>query len=283
MDLQGRGQLMRRLTIAVLAGFALTFLVTPQSAFAQNIEDEIDKALSGGGETKPADGKKGKKVDKSAKASEPGAEPAVAPAVAPAGPTAETAAEDLPQIGEDQLAVFVLNRGFYANGDLGVFLTLGGVRGYSNVQPYVALKAGFDVGNYVSVQLALASGYSSGNALSQNDAPGAGGNETVNYGLFMIGAEVVGAIRPTARFAIEPRVGGGVARIDPQPTDPNIDLRATDAKSVPGLAPQVGGGIDFKYLTLLTDFSAGLSLGGYFVIGPNIPAVSIAGSVRYTF
>jgi hypothetical protein len=277
---------MRHVTLAVLAGFALSLLVAPNSAFAQkNIEDEIDKALSGG-DPKPAEGKKGKKakkVDKEGKSAEPLPEPAAASVSSEAIPGAEAAAADLPQIGEDQLAIFVLNRGFYCNGDLGVFLTLGGSRGYGNVEPFVAVKAGFDIGNYVSVQLALASGYSSGNPLSSMDSPanpaGAGPNAVVNYGLLMMGAEVVGAVRPTERFAIEPRVGGGIARLSPTPTSPS-----DPSASIGSIVPQVGGGVDFKYLTLLTDFSAGLSLGGYLVLAPKlVPAVSVAASVRYTF
>ena len=52
----------------------------------------------------------------------------------------------LPEIGEeDQLAVFVLDRGFYFASDLGVLINVGGTRGNSNVQPFMSIILGYDV------------------------------------------------------------------------------------------------------------------------------------------
>jgi hypothetical protein len=196
---------------------------------------------------------------------------------APPAPAATDTAP--PNIGgEDQLAVFVLHRGFFFSSDLGVFMTLGGYRGYSNVQPYLSLKAGFDINDALSVQAYVAHGYSSGNPISAMDLPESGGQSTVSYGLLNFGGELVYAIRPTERFAIEPRIGGGLTRIYPTLTSPS-DPGATLSPS----SPHVGGGIDFKYLTLLTDFTAGVSLTGYYIIGPQIPAAAAAFVVRYTF
>jgi hypothetical protein len=196
-------------------------------------------------------------------------------------PAAEEEEELLPQIGEeDQLAVFVLQRGFYASADLGMFMTFGGTRGYSNIQPFVAVKLGFDINDMLSVQLALSNGYSSGNPLSDNDAGlGLADQEVIDYSLFGMGAEVVLALRPTPRFAIEPKVGGGLTRIHPTPHDPN-----DPTLFVGGFAPHAAAGVDFKYLTLLTDFTAGVSLTGYMVFSQKlIPAASAAFVVRYTF
>lgn len=255
------------LSMSLVAGVG--FL--PSRAAAQNVEDEIGAAL--GDEPAKAEPKKAAKIT----ASET---PAPAPVAASPAAVAEekAAAEPLPEIGQDRLAVFVLRRGFYTAADLGVGMTFGGVRGYSNVQPYVAVRLGFDIGNYVSLEAAFASVYASGNALSNNDAPAAGGQEVQNYGMFMMGADVVGAFRATERFEIQPKLGGGMCRIDPQPTSPS-DLNAT----VNAMNPYVGGGVDFKYLTLLTDFSAGLSTTFYYVLGPNIPALGLGFAVRYTF
>jgi hypothetical protein len=252
-----------------LAGLLCATLVAlPHGAWAQDdIDAEIEKALAADDDKKPA--------AKSAAAAESPAAPAAEPA-APA--TGE--AEELPQIGEDQLAVFVLQRGFYLAGDLGFLMTFGGTRGYSNVQPYVALKAGFDINDYLGAQVSVSSGYSSGNPLSDNDAGlGTQGQEVINYSLFSFGAELVGALRPTERFAIEPRVGGGMTRIHPAPHDPG-----DPSAFIPGMLPHASAGFDFKYLTLLTDFTAGVSLTGYFLFGPKlIPAGAAAFVVRYTF
>lgn len=132
----------------------------------------------------------------------------------------ESRAQELPEIGEDKLEVFILDRGFYLASDLGIFLTLGGTRGYSNVQPYLSVKAGIDIGDYFGIQLNLSTGYSSGNPKSGADRPLGSGDgfnpdATVNYGMFNVGVEVVGAIRPTERVAIEPKAGGGYTLIDP--------------------------------------------------------------------
>jgi hypothetical protein len=189
-------------------------------------------------------------------------------------------AEDLPEIGEDKLQEFVLERGFYFSGDLGVFMTVGGVKGLSNVQPFMALQAGFDVNKFLSVQAALSTGYVSGNPVSANDDPvvNPGGATTTNYGLISVGGEVVLAVRPTERIALEPKVGGGITFVNPEITDPN-DPNATLGSST----PHVVGGVDFKYLTLLTDFTAGISVAGYYLLTPAVLGVSTAFVVRYTF
>ena len=112
-----------------------------------------------------------------------------------------------------------------------------------------------------------------------------GGREVVSYGLFNIGGEVSYALRPNNRFAIEPKIGGGISNITPVPTDPN----SPGDDPIPATMPHVMGGVDFKYLTLLTDFTAGLSLSGYYVIDifgdskVNIPALAASFVVRYTY
>jgi hypothetical protein len=196
----------------------------------------------------------------------------------PAGSEAAATPQALPDIGEDQLAVFKLQRGFYLSSDLGVFMTFGGLNGYSNIQPYLSMKAGVDINDFVSIQLSVAHGYSAGNALSEAESTDLGGQGTENYSLTNIGGELVFALRPTPRFALEPRVGGGFSLIYPQLTDPDNPAAVLSDK-----APHASFGLDFKYLTLLTDFTAGLSLSGYYVIGPNIPALGAAFVVRYTF
>ncbi|MEE8410208.1 MAG: adventurous gliding motility protein CglE [Myxococcota bacterium] len=202
-------------------------------------------------------------------------------ALADASPGDPTVGDgDRPEIGEDQLAVFALRRGFYFSSDLGIFMTFAGVNGFSNVEPFMALKAGFDIGDYVSVQAVFSGGYASGNPISENDRPGNGGFDIANYSLFNMGIEIVGAIRPTERFAIEPKIGGGLTRLSPAPTDPG-DINVT----VSPFVPHAAFGVDLKYLTLLTDFTAGISLTGYAVIVGStvVPAGAAAFVVRYTF
>ena len=226
---------------------AAALLVAPSNGFAQD-DDDIDELL--------------------------GVEETPAPA--------ETE-EDLPEIGEsDQLAVFVLDRGIYMSSDVGVFVTVGGQNGYSNLQPYLALKAGIDLGDMFSVQLAISTAYVSQNPVTEFDIPGNTlGRQIANFDMLNIGFEGVIAFRPTSRFAIEPRVGGGLTRLAPELTDPNAPSR------VDGMSPWTAhavGGVDFKYLTLLTDFTAGVSTNVHLVFGPE-PIIGISGAflVRYTF
>lgn len=204
-------------------------------------------------------------------------------------PAAVEKKKELPEVGEDILELFVLDRGFYVASDLGIFFTFGGVRGYSNVQPYLSIMPGFDIGEYFGIQLDISLAYASGNAISNadrklGDPKGIGNYDaTADYGLFNVGVEVVAALRPTARFAIEPKLGGGFTFIDPPLTDPS---------SVPGAANKVDGsgghfivGADFKYLTLLTNFTAGASVNFIGFVGAwgFIPALSVTAVVRYTF
>lgn len=185
--------------------------------------------------------------------------------------------QDLPEIGEDRLQVFVLDRGFYFTSDLGVFFTFGGARGYSNVQPFLSLKAGFDINDWLSAQLVVSSGYASGNPANEFDAVGSGSLQTRSFSLTSIGPELVYAYRPTQRIAIEPRLGGGVTYVYPQ-----ISRSDSTENAYSNFLPHISGGVDVKYLTLLTNFTAGISTTFEYIIGPNVPALGVGFVVRYT-
>lgn len=198
-----------------------------------------------------------------------------------AAPAAEGAPAEVPakiDDAEDRLANFVLQRGAYVSADLGMFVAFGGLAGNSNAQPFLALHAGFDINDYFSVQATMSGGYVSGNAPSEADDPNAGGQQVQSYDLLNFGGEIVASYRPTERFALEPRFGGGVTRNNPAFTDPN-DVTVVMST----VNPHIVAGLDLEYLTLLTDFSAGASFTFYYILGPNIPALGSALSVRYTF
>ena len=188
------------------------------------------------------------------------------------------AAARAPAASEDRLAVFVLQRGLYLSSDLGTLQTLGGTRGYSNLEPYVALHVGYDLSRSVSLQLDVAQGYSAANPLSDYDAPDGAGRRVSDYSLLLAGVEVVLALRPSERVAVEPRLGGGAGYVYPALTDP-----ADPRRALASVMPYVAGGVDLKYLTLLTDFSAGAGVTFYYLLGAGIPAVAESVSVRYTF
>ena len=82
----------------------------------------------------------------------------------------------------------------------------------------------------------------------------------------------------TQRFAIEAKVGGGMTRFNPAPS-----LETNPAEADSPLGAHVAFGADFKYLTLMTNFTAGASITGYFILPYGVPAVAVGGVVRYTF
>lgn len=188
------------------------------------------------------------------------------------------------QIGEDRLAHFELDRGWYLSSDVGVLISLGGQAGYSNLQPFVSVRAGYDLSDMFSVQTSVSMGYISQNPISAYDDPSTvesfSGKKIASYDMTMFAVEGLASFRPTERIAIEPKLGAGLTLLSPTPTD---TANPCSDCGMSALNPHAMAGVDIKYLTLLTDFSAGVSLNTYFVIGPNILAVSGAFLVRYTF
>lgn len=259
---------------AVLAALVLTLTFAPESALAQSGMSEMEKAF-GADEEEAEDDDSG--ADAEPSAAERAFESAVEEGETESEAKEDQVDEDLPQIGEDdQLAVFELDRGLYFASDLGVFMSFAGTQGYSNIQPYLALHVGYDLSDMFSVQASMAGGYVSNNPISDNELAG-GGLGVESYQMLNIGAEFVAALRVAQRFAIEPKLGGGIAHVTPSLTDPNDNSAA-----LPTINPQLTFGVDLNYLTLLTNFTAGASFTGYYVIGPNIPAVGAALHVRYT-
>ncbi len=194
-----------------------------------------------------------------------------APKKEEAAPAAKV--ETAPKKEGDKLAVFVLEKGWYLSTDLGVFFTFGGSRGYSSTQPYMMLKAGYDITDYLAIQLVLGAGFSADNAA--NKAQGG----PSNYGIYILNPELVYSLRPLERLEIRLRAGAGMAILTPAPVDPNNPRNGT----LSAVNAQLSGGVDFVYLTLLTDFSAGVSTTGYYVMGPNVTALSAGAFLKYTF
>ena len=187
------------------------------------------------------------------------------------------AAEAVPDIDADSVATFVLQRGLYARCALGTFLTLGGQYGHSAPQPYMAIAAGYDLSDIFSVQLEWAAGFVGNNPISASNAPTHGRQGVASYGLTMAGVQVLLALRPWTRLAIEPRLGIGLAWLS------TPLLNAAGTQSLGSQALHILAGLDINYLTLLTDFSAGLSLTSYTIPALAAVGVSAAGVVRYTF
>ncbi len=170
---------------------------------------------------------------------------------------------------------FEMQRGFYIGSDLGIFLAFGGAsKSVSNVQPYVGINIGYDFTSWFSWQVHVGRGFVADGARSANED--SRGLRDFAFTNVMTGPIVW--IRVWERLAIELKVQGGLAIMDPIPLDPQVD-----GKSVGGVEPVIGGGIALKYLTLLTDFTLGLDVTFNYIIPAAIPSLSIAPTVRYTF
>jgi hypothetical protein len=98
------------------------------------------------------------------------------------------------QIGEDRLANFELDRGFYLSSDIGVLISLGGQAGYSNLQPFVSVRSGYDLSDMFSVQGSVSMGYISQNPISPYDDPSTvesfSGKKIASYDLTMFAVKV---------------------------------------------------------------------------------------------
>jgi hypothetical protein len=212
----------------------------------------------------------------------------------PAAPDAQVAPEPESQ-------PFPIRRGFYAEADLGVFLTLLGrntnkatlpAKSTSNAQPYLGITLGYDVlekpGFTLGVGLKLAAGYSSGAGRISDTELNDGSITDVqlmtrpnDFAVYEIGVSVAMGFMVHERVAITLKLDGGMGAAYANPYLFASETGAAGA-AIGGMA---GGSLGVEYFTLLNDFSVGLDLrgAGVFIAGNIIPAVSITAPIKYTF
>ena len=205
---------------------------------------------------------------------------------------------------------FNLRRGFFAESDLGVFLTFGGrntndpllpARSTSNVQPYLGVTLGYDLSHTDSYSFALglklAAGYSAGAGRATEAEIDQHGTNPIttrpnDFAVMEVGAAASLAVMMTDRLALTIKVDGGAGIVDPDPTKAACAAPCTGGgkmASEPGagkaaFAPIVGGGLGVEYFTLLNDFSVGLDARFAMVmLGGAIPGLSISIPIKYTF
>jgi hypothetical protein len=169
---------------------------------------------------------------------------------------------------------FARIRGFYLEGRAGTFFTLGGARGYSNMQPLFGFELGYDFTEALSVQLSYLSGYQAGNPLVYpEECSGTGCNSYhLDFGVTFFNLSADYDILQGQRWALEGRAGGGAVVINPS--------------AKPGQGPidfDIFGGVRFEVYTLLKHFSVGLEADFYYVISTGVPATSVSFSVLYNF
>lgn len=172
-------------------------------------------------------------------------------------------------VDESEEIIFERLTGFYFEGRGGVFLTFGGSRGYSDGQPFFGFEFGYDINESLSLQLSYAAGYQAANPLKDPyDNP----EYHYDFGLTFINVSADYDLYAAERWAIEARLGGGIVIINP---DAEPDPSPVDG--------DVFAGFRFEYYTLLRHFTVGAEVNFYYVVPTMIPALSVSGSVIYTF
>lgn len=190
---------------------------------------------------------------------------------------------------------FVFKQGIYTQSDLGGFFVLGAGAGSptgftigddcgsrrpckpvptSQLQPYIGLSVGYDILQWLGVQLSFGTGFVANAAVYDQSE-----ENPRDYGLTTINGAVVGSFYVLERLAIMGKVFGGLAIMSPEP--------APDEQTLGGNA---GLGVGVRYATLLPDVFVGLD-GNFSVafIPANsgsmviVPGISFAPVIKYVF
>jgi hypothetical protein len=189
---------------------------------------------------------------------------------------------------------FVFRQGLYTQSDLGGFFVLGAAAGsptgytiaadcggppckpalWSQLQPNIGLSVGYDILQWLGVQLSFGTGFVANAAIYNQSL-----ENPRDYGITTINGAVVGSFYVLERLALMGKVFGGAAFISPEP-----------APNEPAIGGNAGVGIGVRYATLLPDVFVGLdgnvmvafipNSGGSMVI---IPGISFAPVIKYVF
>jgi hypothetical protein len=167
-------------------------------------------------------------------------------------------------------------RGVFFEGRGGAYLTVGGARGYSNVQPVFGFTVGYDILDWLYVDFSYATGYQASNPLKAEGCVGGDAAYKDYHCDFSLTYFLVGAgfsFIPRGPVTVEARIGAGVSLISPsaKPDQPPVDGAAYV-------------GLRLKHFTLLKHFSIIAETGFYITFPTLIPALApLSISVMYTF
>jgi hypothetical protein len=189
---------------------------------------------------------------------------------------------------------FVFKQGIYTQSDLGGFFVLGAGAGaptgytisdecggppckpalWSQLQPYIGLSVGYDILQWLGVQLSFGTGFVANAAVY---------NQTLenprDYGITTINGAIVGSFYVLERLALMGKIFGGAAFVSPEP-----------APNEPSLGGNAGVGVGVRYATLLPDVFVGLDGNVMVAFIPDsagsmviIPGISFAPVIKYVF
>jgi hypothetical protein len=285
---------MRILTVAMVGGL---LLAGTNPAFAQDEDEdmpagpEATSAPAGAGAAQDGDGEEG------AKAAPKGSGQAYANA-------------------EQR---FPIRRGFFAEGDFGIFMTLGGrntnnealpSRGTSNVQPYLGVLVGYDLVTTDTINFAAGfkgalmlnggAGRVTGADINNSgnpEFPCAGDGDDLctksnDYEVWQVGVGGALDYLLTDRLGLAFKLDGGLALLNPSPFEAANQVGGDSDDAVanyPNAGKVAIGGIfsvsaGVSYATLLTGFTVGVDVRFSGVVGGGfIPALSATVPIKYNF
>jgi hypothetical protein len=168
-----------------------------------------------------------------------------------------------------------VRRGFFTETDIGGFFTVAGDNGYSNLQTYLQLGAGYQltIGNgagLVPIGVHVAIGANAQNCWAGLTAAGAC-RLSDNFTMIFITASGGYLHRVFERLYVGGKVLAGYTLLDPAPV-----------QDVSG-GINVGAALSVEYATNMDHFSVGVDVAFRLVIGPNIPSLMFYPRVQYTF
>ena len=197
---------------------------------------------------------------------------------------------------------FNIRRGFFTEGDFGLYLAFGGYntnnpgtgggppkRSTSNIQPYLGITIGYDVVSNESINfsigpklgLLLNGGFGRPSAADIADTENVATTHSNDFSIFEAGLAATVSIMMTDRVALAIRVDGGLGA-----TDPNPALWAEESPDAGafGFGAMFGAGVGVEYFTLLNGFTVGANLrfvGG--LAGGMIPGAAFTIPAKDTF
>lgn len=201
---------------------------------------------------------------------------------------------------------FPIRRGFFAEGDFGVFFAFGGrntnvergtpaPRATSNLEPTIGLTVGYDILSGSTLNLALGlrgAMFLNGGAgrVSAEDAMGVNGalptTRSNDFSIYETGVAVQVDFYLSDRLSLATKLGGGLAILNP---DPSVASATVRRDPIPGAGGAGLGGMGsaafgVNYATLLTGFQVGLDIRFVAVFFDGIiPALSATVPIKYNF
>lgn len=204
---------------------------------------------------------------------------------------------------------FPIRRGFYTQGDFGIFVAFGGrnsnapgipSRSTSNLQPYIGLTVGYDLMSDEKINIAagLKVGYMMNGGASRataNDVTGAVGDPSTlsnDFEVWQVGVGGAFDYLLTDRLGLAFKLDGGLALLSPDPFEfanivggsPEDAVQRFPNAGKSAIGGLVGVSAGVSYATLLTGFTVGVDVRFNAIIaGSFIPALSATVPIKYNF